>query len=368
MKPTPIYMQIVEHIKSKIVSGEYAINDQLPTEMELANQFKTSRPTVVKALDKLLTLGIIYKIQGKGSFVNPNYQNTMIQNSNIASLIMPFADYRRSNRSDELNIIKGIESKLSKHDYYLMIHYCKNTETDFLAAMRKVKTSMSKGTIAYVAQNLNNTEEIFDIFLDNQPVVLLDKSILGTNLPCVKVDNTKGALLGTKHLVDCHYDVIYFLSDLNMTLNESVRERYWGFRKISVSNEGKAQFEHLFFNDDNQSLSNEMITESLSDIVKQHEGKRIGFLCVSDYFAYRVCNAVQSLGISMPEQVGVVGFDGLDMPLPNHKYLTTIQHDFFGIGENAAELMIKTVKNVNLPAQIIITDVKLKVRDTTIDF
>ena len=366
MKTTPLYIQIAEYIKGKIVSGEFGVNDQLPTEMELANQFKTSRPTVVKALDKLFTLGLIYKMQGKGSFVNPNYQNTIIKNSNIVSLIMPFADYRHSNRSDELNIIKGIESKLSMHDYYLMIHYCKNTESDFLAAMRKVKTSMSKGIIAYVAQNLNNTEEIFDVFLDNQPLVLLDKSILGTNLSCVKVDNNKGAMLGTKHLLDCNYDVIYFLSDLNMTLNESIRERYWGFRRVSVSNEGKAQFEQLFFNDDNQSLTDQMITESLSQIVEKHQGKRIGFLCVSDYFAYRVCNAVQNLRLSIPEQIGVTGFDGLDMPLTNHKYLTTIQHDFYGIGESAADLIIKTIKNANLPAQIVVTDVELKVRDTTI--
>lgn len=170
MKDTPLYIQIAEYVRGEILSGHYGANYKLPTELELTEKFQTSRPTVVKALDKLLTQGIIYKIQGKGSFVNSNYQANLMQNPNIISLVMPFADHKNPGRPDELNIIKGIEQRLSSNDYYLMIHYCKNTADDFFSAMRKVKDSFCKGIIAYVAQNPDNIEEIYNVFLDSRPI------------------------------------------------------------------------------------------------------------------------------------------------------------------------------------------------------
>ena len=365
MKETPLYIQIAEYVRNEIVSGHYGANDQLPTEMELAAKFNTSRPTVVKALDKLLGQGVIYKIQGKGSFVNTNYQNTLMQNPNIISLVMPFADHKNPSRLDELNIIKGIEQQLSLNNYNLMIHYCRNTAADFFATMRKVKESVSKGIIAYVAQNLDDIDEIYDIFLDNRPIVLLDKSIVGLQLPCVKVDNVTGASLAAKHLLDCNYDVICFLSDLDISMNESIRERYLGFRKAISLIKSEREFDHVFLNDDNNSLTEKMILEALSGIIKKYHGKRIGMLCVSDYFAYRVYEAVYKMGLSIPEQIGIIGFDGLDMPLPNQKHLSTIEHDFFGIGTNAADLMLEIIDKQNVASKTIITEVKLRPGDTT---
>lgn len=365
MKETPLYIQIADYVRNEIVSGHYGANDQLPTEMELTAKFNTSRPTVVKALDKLSGQGVIYKIQGKGSFVNANYQNTLMQNPKIISLVMPFADQKNPSRLDELNIIKGIEQQLSLNSYNLMIHYCRNTAADFFATMHKVKESVSEGIIAYVAQNLDDIDEIYDIFLDNRPIVLLDKSITGLQLPCVKVDNVAGASMATKHLLDCNYDVVCFWSDLEIAKNESIQERYLGFRKAIALIKNEREFDHVFLNDDNNSLTENMITDALAAMIKKYPGKRIGLVCVSDYFAYRVYKAVCKLGLSIPEQVGIVGFDGLDMPLPNQKHLSTIKHDFFGIGTNAADLMLEILNKQNTVSKTIITDVTLLPGDTT---
>ncbi len=365
MKDTPLYIQIAEYVKGEILSGHYGANDRLPTELELTEKFQTSRPTVVKALDKLLTQGIIYKIQGKGSFVNSNYQANLMQNPNIISLVMPFADHKNPGRPDELNIIKGIEQRLSSNDYYLMIHYCKNTADDFFSAMRKVKDSFCKGIIAYVAQNLDNIEEIYNVFLDSRPIVLLDKTIIGMDLPCVKADNIKGAAIAAQHLLDRNYDVICFFSDLNVSINESVRERYLGFRKTtSTINDGRI-FEHIFLNDDNSSLTEKMIFDTLSVLINKYSGKRIGLLCVSDYFAYRVYETVTKMGFSIPKDIGIIGFDGLDMPLPGNRKLSTIKCDFFLIGTNAADLMLDTINKKNTTPKTIITEVQLRPGDTT---
>ena len=49
----PIHLEIKDYLLSKIHSGEYKPEDQLPTEKDLAQQFKTSKSLVRQALDVL---------------------------------------------------------------------------------------------------------------------------------------------------------------------------------------------------------------------------------------------------------------------------------------------------------------------------
>lgn len=61
--------EIVDRFISDILSGKYKANDRLPSENELANQYRIPRMTARKAYERLQELGYIYSIQGKGSYV-----------------------------------------------------------------------------------------------------------------------------------------------------------------------------------------------------------------------------------------------------------------------------------------------------------
>ena len=65
----PIYRDIIKYVTEKINDGSFPRGSLLPTEQELCDMFITSRMTVRKALDELENKNIIYRIQGKGSFV-----------------------------------------------------------------------------------------------------------------------------------------------------------------------------------------------------------------------------------------------------------------------------------------------------------
>ena len=67
----PIYMRIQQYITAKIRSGEWPEGSLLPTEAELSKQFGCSRITVTTALRELVKDGVIYRIQGKGTYVSP---------------------------------------------------------------------------------------------------------------------------------------------------------------------------------------------------------------------------------------------------------------------------------------------------------
>jgi len=68
---TPYYYQIKTDILSKIKSGELRENQRIAPELELAAQYGVSRPTVRRALNELVYTGVIWRKQGKGTFVAP---------------------------------------------------------------------------------------------------------------------------------------------------------------------------------------------------------------------------------------------------------------------------------------------------------
>lgn len=66
---TPLYLQIQSYIVARIRSGELPPGAQVPSEYELAAQMQVSRMTARKALDSLVSSGILYRRRGKGTYV-----------------------------------------------------------------------------------------------------------------------------------------------------------------------------------------------------------------------------------------------------------------------------------------------------------
>jgi len=66
----PLYAQIKDIIKQRIIDGEYAVHERLPSESEMMKVFGVSRITVRQALRDLHTDGLVFSVQGKGTFVS----------------------------------------------------------------------------------------------------------------------------------------------------------------------------------------------------------------------------------------------------------------------------------------------------------
>jgi len=69
--PVPLYVQIKDYIRLNIQNGIYAVNERIPSERQLAEQFGVNRLTVSKALSELSQEGLIYSSVGKGTYVSP---------------------------------------------------------------------------------------------------------------------------------------------------------------------------------------------------------------------------------------------------------------------------------------------------------
>ena len=76
----PLYQQLYEQLRGKIVSGEWRPGDMLPTETNLLEQYEVSRATVRQALDALVQEGLIYRERGRGTFVaHPTVQQGLVR-------------------------------------------------------------------------------------------------------------------------------------------------------------------------------------------------------------------------------------------------------------------------------------------------
>jgi len=67
--PVPLYHQLSQILREKIESGEWREGDKIPTELELCQEYGLSRGTVAQALRELELEGLIYRKQGRGTFV-----------------------------------------------------------------------------------------------------------------------------------------------------------------------------------------------------------------------------------------------------------------------------------------------------------
>src|ERR1700733_8146305 len=69
----PVYLQVVDQVKSAVASGALQSGESLPSIRPLAEQLRINRNTVSKAYAELESQGIIETIAGKGCFLAQNH-------------------------------------------------------------------------------------------------------------------------------------------------------------------------------------------------------------------------------------------------------------------------------------------------------
>lgn len=95
--PVPAYYQIAKDLKERINRGEWSLEQRLPTETELAEQYSVCRITLRQAMAELEKDGIVIKKRGKGTFIHAdptphitklNYSLASGNHSSITSCVL----------------------------------------------------------------------------------------------------------------------------------------------------------------------------------------------------------------------------------------------------------------------------------------
>ncbi len=88
---SPLYSQVAQDLAESIGSGRYPIGSLLPTEMELCEQYGTSRPTVRLALQELQAMGLVSRRKRVGTRVESSspsggYSQSMVSLDGLVQL------------------------------------------------------------------------------------------------------------------------------------------------------------------------------------------------------------------------------------------------------------------------------------------
>jgi len=118
-KVLPKYEQIKKHIVQGIRDGLYHPHDLLPSEADFGRQFSASRATVRRSLTELALQGVIYQVQGKGTFVagaKDLSDSGVAQETTKIGIVIPYtSDYFLG------KIVAGVEGYATKHGLSLVI-------------------------------------------------------------------------------------------------------------------------------------------------------------------------------------------------------------------------------------------------------
>lgn len=156
--PKPLYVQLEEILRLSIASGEWEPNQLIPSENELSKQYGLSRMTVRSVINNLVNEGLLFRVQGKGTFVSapkistksPAYQGVReqleMQGYKIETQIIENTFIKPDDRvreileipeDEEVKFIKRVRIAdgipVSIHSSYLPTSLCPEIPTDELA-------------------------------------------------------------------------------------------------------------------------------------------------------------------------------------------------------------------------------------------
>ena len=177
------------------------------------------------------------------------------------------------------------------------------------------------------------------------------------SLSCVAPADEDGAYQATRHLLELGHRDIALLSGLES--RQGVMDRELGFAR-ALNEYGLSKPSSA-----TRLVGNFELLGGYRAVRRAWEGgQRFSALfCESDEMAVGAIAALEDLGIGVPQDVSIVGFDGM----PELPYrLTTVAQDIPSIARGAVELLLEALQD--LPARRIINPVSLVVGDTTAPF
>lgn len=174
----------------------------------------------------------------------------------------------------------------------------------------------------------------------------------------IRTDDRRGGYLATKHLIDKGHTNIAFVSG-ELKENGVNSERYLGYMDALKEAGIKPLKKNLF----EGYVDYQYGAEVARKLAKDRKGITAVFVS-SDITAVGLINGLHGLGVSVPDDISVIGFDDVEYAKMCFPGLTTIRQNIMEKGKQAARLMIEAAQNHSLPRNERIIPIELIERGT----
>ncbi|GAK31309.1 GntR family transcriptional regulator [Weissella oryzae SG25] len=349
------YEKIKNDLLSAIKAGQYAIGDKLPTESELMETYGVSRYTVRRAATELENAHYAYRIQGGGMYVDnwAKRQADHVTSKKIGVITTHLADYIFP------SIISGIERVVSAEGYSLMITDTHNDHEVERVSLINMLNAGIDGLIieptlsAITNPNLDIYQKIKEA---NIPVVVINAAIDDKNFPVVAIDDRRAEFQLIDYLLKLGHTRI--LGVFKVDDIQGVH-RMRGFTEAYQAHPMFAIDSDIIMYQSGKDQVAKMLSKIESYLEEPDRPTAIAFY--NDELAIQVMDVIRSLGLRIPDDISLVGFDDFQLSEYVDPGLTTTIHPKNKMGFDAAKMLFKlidgqTVNSIVYEPQMVIRD------------
>jgi DNA-binding LacI/PurR family transcriptional regulator len=356
---TPLTAAVRDRIVHSIDTGEFPAGLPLPSERELSEQLLASRTVIRAAIWELTQVGRLAS--------RPKCRPVVVEPTAVQAEAASIAIRLWPSTSDYIaaQILKGIQKAAPNGTRLVVVNVAGDDWDGQVAAERAFLESLAEdaslsGAILWYIGGEANQNALAQVLGSKLPVVLIDRQAPETcPTDCVGTDNVRSAQKAVDHLVKLGHRRIGLIT--NQDNASSVRQREDGYQR-ALADAGIAFDESLMFRD--RKDEPEGVDEALDGLLCMPNPPTAIF-CVNDHIALQAFESLSNRGIAVPEEMSLIGFDGLLRWIPGGGYLTSMHQDFERMGEIAVDLLAKSSRNSSSVVQHVLLDAPLQEQGST---
>jgi GntR family transcriptional regulator, arabinose operon transcriptional repressor len=358
------YTEILDTLKRDIAVGRFAANRRLPSEAELSRRYDVSRPTAARALRELQIMGLITRRAGSGSY--PVEPDTRSSGAMTLSLFVPGLT--------NTEILDPICREINRYSQSLGHRVLAEPDSrsgisgdEAFNWCRQVIEQRVRGVFFAPLESLPDrgvwNQRIANEFsIHGIPLVLLDRDVgefpARSAYDLVGIDNLAAAIELTDHLLSAQRRRICFVArphypsttDLRLLgCRESVRRH--GIARGIARTCMAAEF-------------GDPTTQAFVDrVLARHKPDAI--VCSNDQTAALLIQTLGLIGVRIPAEIAIAGFDDVQYATLLAPPLTTIRQPCQDIGASAVRVLLERIQQPALPPRLILHRHELVIRDST---
>ena len=354
-----VYRQIYNDLMEKIIGGQYAAGDRIPSETELCDTYGVSRITSKRALDLLADEGLIIRKPGKGSFVisNNRIPSGASDSKSIGFILPDFSD------SFGTKLLYSIEESCKTLGYHLILKRTRDQVAEEEEAIKAL--SGAAGILLIPVHGALYNSEILKLIIEKRALVFVDRKMRGLAAPTITTNNLEAAEEGTNSLFQLgHRNIAFFSGPVSHT--STVEDRHQGYiqahAKFGLRHNPAYICQNLSSAWSGPYYTSKDVSADI-EIVKKHlkTHPEISAAFTSEYIiAQIVKDAAEALGRKIAKDFSIVTFD-TPPSITEIPPFTHMRQDEYAMGKEAVQTLERIIagnfagqaEDILIPAKLV---------------
>jgi LacI family transcriptional regulator len=252
-------------------------------------------------------------------------------------------------------ISRGIEASAFEADYSVIL--C-NTEDNQEREEFYIDLLLKKQVdgLIFVAAG-DRSDSLYSLARRKIPVIIVDRNVPGPEVDAVLGDNVSGGLAAVRYLIKLgHQRIACITGPSNVTPSSG---RITGYRK-ALDEVGIPVDETLLLHGNFRIESGE---QNALELLQRPNRPSAIFAC-NDLMAIGAMRAASRLGLHIPQDISIVGYDDIELARYVTPLLTTVYQPKSTMGQVAVKLLLERIENIDRPKQVKILQPELVVRES----